>query len=215
MDILHNKVEEWGTVTISSFVLAPPLGKEVPVLVVSRDKDNNLIKDKDGIVFEAVMVPKVDENGNLVKEADGKVTRVPATRRAGTFEFNLQQSAQDYFTFAGTGEGTAQNALRIFQQFSGAATAQFLPEEAAQFANQRQQFLRQQTIGNEVQNDQLDVYRANLARAQQSHRVNVESAQTHLDEAQRDVQRAEARVASAQNPADLAAANAGLATARQ
>jgi hypothetical protein len=215
LDTLHNKVEEWGTVTLSSFVLAPPLGKETPVLVLARDKDNNPIKDKDGFVFEVLMVPKVDETGNIIKDADGKITRVPLTRRVGTFEFSLGQSAQDYFNLAGTAEGTAQNSLRILQQFSAAATAQFLPEETAQYANQRQQFLKQQTIGNEVQNNQLDAYRANLARAQQSHRLNVEFAQTHLDEAQRDVQRAETRLASAQNPEDLAAANASLTTAKQ
>jgi hypothetical protein len=159
LDGLHRQVEEWGTVTMSAFILTPP--------------------------------ERIQNTVTVVKTADGKETTTKETKVVGTFHFGLQKTADDYFNLAGQAEGTARNAVRISQQFAGAVSGLFLPDEALRIGNERKQFLQQQKIANEIQFDKLDVFRKNIARREENQHFVVEAAQSKVDDARARVTRAE------------------------
>lgn len=174
-------------------------------MVPSREKDGTIAKEKDLVLKEPLFVPMREKDGTLTK-VEGKVVMVPMTTRSGTFEFGLRKSGDDYFELANSAEGTAKNSLRIFQQFAGAATVQNFPDEALAVNNQRQQFLRQQAIGNQIQGDKLKIFESNLAKNRENQRFNIDSAQSRLDLANADLSHARSQRSAAQQADERAQA---------
>jgi hypothetical protein len=190
LDNLHDEVEEWGTITLSSFLLAPPDKVERQVLTPVK----RTIEGTPKVVEERVEITKLTQP---------------------MFNFGLEKTAADYFNLANQGEGTGQTALRIFQQFSASGQGQFFPDEAAKFGQQRELNERNLEVFNELEGDKLDAYRANLQRQGQLRQFNEEQARRNVASAEERVNVARVRSEQADRRAETTQKELEDATARK